>query len=304
MGAANEAERAARLLLEAPAGGYDQIGYGPAVARQNIAAASKAPKAAKPRQRGRTGTVSTYNDALHPRVAKGRTGGGQFAASDKSAVQNFQRQQGLKADGIVGPKTTAAAAAAGVKIDHGGGRQKYGLGDRAQAQKEIDQAVAAANAKPKTGSKTGSRSGGSSSRSGSRSGSRGSSQTRRSGTTKGVGWQGQLGAGVIRRGDGMDRKGGDRLVKQTQAKLEAFGYDLGGPGVDGKFGPITTRAIKAFQRDHGLKADGVVGNRTKAMLNMLTHLEQVRTKGGLGIDQQKLSTTGTAAASAAAMTLG
>ena len=295
MAAADEVRLAALALLEAPASGYDQIGYGPAVARANLAKPAAKPKA---RQRGRTGTVSTYNDALHPRVAKGRTGGGQFAASNKPAVENFQRQQGLKVDGVVGPKTTAAAAAAGVTIDHGSGREKYGMGSRAQAQKEVDQAVAAATAKPKAAASR-SRSG-----SGSRAKGSGSSRARRSGSTKGVSWQGSLGVGLIRKGDGMDRKGGDTLVKHMQAKLEAFGYDLGDPGVDGKFGPITTRAIKAFQRDHGLKPDGVVGNRTKAMLNMLTHMEQVRTKGGLGLDQQKLSTAGAAAAGAAAATLG
>ena len=34
---------------------------------------------------------------------------------------------------------------------------------------------------------------------------------------------------------------------------------LGPPGIDGKFGPRTETAVKAFQRDKGLQVDGIVG---------------------------------------------
>ena len=36
--------------------------------------------------------------------------------------------------------------------------------------------------------------------------------------------------------------------------------------MDGDFGLATEAAVKAFQRDHGLEADGVVGKITYAML--------------------------------------
>ena len=45
-----------------------------------------------------------------------------------------------------------------------------------------------------------------------------------------------------------------------QKALKGAGYYQG--RVDGKIGTGTKDAVKAFQRDHGLEADGVVGRRT------------------------------------------
>jgi peptidoglycan hydrolase-like protein with peptidoglycan-binding domain len=44
------------------------------------------------------------------------------------------------------------------------------------------------------------------------------------------------------------------LTKQVRAK--------GGVIPDGKFGPRTEAAVRAFQRDHGLVPDGIVGPKT------------------------------------------
>lgn len=51
-------------------------------------------------------------------------------------------------------------------------------------------------------------------------------------------------------------------VTLLQTKLKNKGYDLGSYGVDGDFGTATEKAVKAFQKDNGLTADGIVGEKT------------------------------------------
>lgn len=52
--------------------------------------------------------------------------------------------------------------------------------------------------------------------------------------------------------------------KQIQEALKNAGYYDG--TVDGKIGPRSKEAIKDFQRDNGLKVDGVAGRNTKEKL--------------------------------------
>ncbi len=41
------------------------------------------------------------------------------------------------------------------------------------------------------------------------------------------------------------------------------------PGTEiGEFGPITRSIVEAFQRDHGLTVDGLVGPKTRADLGL------------------------------------
>ncbi len=54
-------------------------------------------------------------------------------------------------------------------------------------------------------------------------------------------------------------------TRQVQKALAAAGYYQG--NVDGKEGPQTKKAIKAFQQANGLKADGVVGAATSEALS-------------------------------------
>lgn len=53
-------------------------------------------------------------------------------------------------------------------------------------------------------------------------------------------------------------------VKQLQQRLKALGYYSG--DVDGQYGTGTQTAVMAFQAQHGLKADGVAGEQTLAIL--------------------------------------
>lgn len=56
-------------------------------------------------------------------------------------------------------------------------------------------------------------------------------------------------------------------VLQLQMILQSLGYDPG--PIDGIFGPRTKNAIMRFQRDNGLKVDGIVGPETMRVINML-----------------------------------
>ena len=44
---------------------------------------------------------------------------------------------------------------------------------------------------------------------------------------------------------------------------EWLGYDIGSYGIDSDFGSATDAAVRAFQGDHGLDVDGIVGNDTR-----------------------------------------
>lgn len=67
------------------------------------------------------------------------------------------------------------------------------------------------------------------------------------------------------------RKGSTgEYVYLAQTQLLSKGYDIGKSGVDGKFGSATESAVKAFQKDRGLKADGIIGPMTWKALDDTT----------------------------------
>lgn len=63
---------------------------------------------------------------------------------------------------------------------------------------------------------------------------------------------------------------GDRgaAVTKLQELLTAASYEVG--AVDGIFGGKTREAVRAFQRDMGLKVDGIVGRKTWAAINNMS----------------------------------
>jgi N-acetyl-anhydromuramyl-L-alanine amidase AmpD len=61
----------------------------------------------------------------------------------------------------------------------------------------------------------------------------------------------------------LGRGSAGEAVRDLQRNLSALGYPL---AVDGIFGRDTEKAVHAFQRDHRLDADGIVGPRTFAAI--------------------------------------
>lgn len=91
--------------------------------------------------------------------------------------------------------------------------------------------------------------------------------------------QGKAHCGITRVGDvgallaatGLVRLGaGGDPVRQLQQFLDAFRH---APGpIDGLFGSLTHTAVRSFQAQHGLAADGVVGSMTRAEVAELVSL--------------------------------
>jgi DNA invertase Pin-like site-specific DNA recombinase/peptidoglycan hydrolase-like protein with peptidoglycan-binding domain len=57
-------------------------------------------------------------------------------------------------------------------------------------------------------------------------------------------------------------------VREVQRALRRRGYDLGPPGVDGRFGSLTAAAVRRMQADYGLAVDGTVGYDTRHALGL------------------------------------
>ena len=65
----------------------------------------------------------------------------------------------------------------------------------------------------------------------------------------------------------LRRGSSGEYVTLLQTQLIQRGYDLQPYGADGKFGTKTENAVKAFQKDNGLTADGICGKNTWSALD-------------------------------------
>lgn len=84
-----------------------------------------------------------------------------------------------------------------------------------------------------------------------------------------------LGSAILRHGSEFTRE-----VTLLQEDLMAAGYELPLWGADGGYGDETVNAVMAFQDDHDLLMDGVVGQESRGVLNALLNTDRYTTPDG------------------------
>jgi peptidoglycan hydrolase-like protein with peptidoglycan-binding domain len=86
----------------------------------------------------------------------------------------------------------------------------------------------------------------------------------------------------------------DPAVRDLQTALKALGHDPG--PIDGVFGPTTEAAVKAFQQEREIPADGVVGRVTWINIDEADQSEPTLTLGASGLPvrraQKRMSLVG------------
>ena len=73
-----------------------------------------------------------------------------------------------------------------------------------------------------------------------------------------------LAGGTLAAGAGYLQPNGSQRVRSIQRRLAKAGFSPG--PIDGRYGPLTTRAVRRFQQAHHQAANGITGPRTQAAL--------------------------------------
>lgn len=90
----------------------------------------------------------------------------------------------------------------------------------------------------------------------------------------GVAWEAvEVAMPTLRKGDSGS------LVQTLQNGLIEAGYGVGESGADGIFGRDTLATVRAFQHDHGLNPDGIVGPLTWAAIKAVTEDDELPQSG-------------------------
>lgn len=83
-------------------------------------------------------------------------------------------------------------------------------------------------------------------------------------------------------------------VRQLQEALKELGHDPG--AVDGHFGPQTEAAVKAYQQERGIAADGIVGPITWRNIDEAAEFEKpMLRQGSTGLAVRRVQSRLTAA---------
>lgn len=161
---------------------------------------------------------------------------GVYGAKTTAAVKAFQASVGLTPDGVAGPKTIAAYEAA-LKGDSSVATLQQELKNLGYYKGAVDgvygpSTIAAVRALQID-----------------------------LGVTPADGRFGPKTAAAL---DQKQKGKGTATVVQLQSDLTTLGYFV--THIDGVYGPATTQAVKLFQQQHGLVADGVAGTKTMAAI--------------------------------------
>jgi peptidoglycan hydrolase-like protein with peptidoglycan-binding domain len=95
-------------------------------------------------------------------------------------------------------------------------------------------------------------------------------------------------AAPLMQGTGMRDRPSVR-VRRLQRVLERAGFDVGAPGADGRFGPLTAAAVRRMQGTYGLVPDAIVGPKTSRLVTLIANRQGARRQSSRSADRPRRS---------------